>query len=146
MKILQILEEINLLSETTGQQYKLLPTITQKEEIDLLAVFGVDFPQDMLKLYKEFNGIDEYMKMAEAWVLIHHFVWSSTRVIEEYKNLMPQIQGKIFFADAGNGESFCIDRQSQSVFVWYPIENELRELAKTVDTFLEKWIVGEIKI
>lgn len=146
MNFLNVLAQINLDAETTGVLYKFLPPITKKEEADILRVFGANFPQDLLKLYRKCNGIVEYIKINGAWEYINGFIWTSTRAIEEYQNYVPHLPDMVFFADAGNGDCFCISKKTGTIHVWYPITDEVFEVAKTLDNFLEGWIVGEIKI
>ena len=115
-----------------------------------------ELPEELVDLYRQFNGIEEYLDTMK----IGELIWPIDRVIEtnkdfrnnhNFKDLYMSFEQLFFVADAGNGDLFGFvtlngNFDRDDIFVWNH-ENDSREwVAPNLTKFIEWWLNGSIKI
>jgi SMI1-KNR4 cell-wall len=128
-------------------------------------VLNVKLPTDLKSLLLETNGILEMLRIDDGeWFENLWFFWTTSDIIEENLHIRratmhpyddnrrycPRADELLFFAGSGwtdvqlaypvNGEGLAESR----VVAWYPILNELIELAPDLAQFIEGWLSGTI--
>ena len=115
-----------------------------------------ELPGELLELYKQTDGIEEYLDNNK----IGELIWPIKRVIEtnkdfrshpHFKDLYMSFEQLLFFADAGNGDLFGFitlegDFDREDIFVWNH-ENDSRVwVSPSLNKFIEWWLNGTIKV
>lgn len=110
----------------------------------------VKLPLELIELYKETNGVNEYIKPHN--IEIGYLIWDSERVLEEnltfrntldFKEMYMPFDHLFFFADAGNGDNFGyaiknLEIRSNDIYCW-DHENDSRNwVAPNLEIFI-KW-------
>jgi len=116
------------------------------------AAIGVRLPSELRLLLQHSNGVSGEYELALIWPIERivsdnlHFR-SDTQLAELY---MP-FTSLLFFADAGNGDQFAfpivlgaIDRPD--IFAWDHENDSRKWVAPTLQTYLEWWLSGKLKL
>jgi len=123
---------------------------------DLLAksevALSVRFPEQLRSLLEQTNGVSGKYELP--------LVWSIERIVEDnlhvrsnaqFAELYMPFDSLLFFADAGNGDQFAFPIVGRSirgsdVFAW-DHENDSRSwVAPSLQTYLEWWLSGKLKL
>lgn len=147
-------ELINELMLQAADPTKIRYVAGAKEEqlAALNTVLDTALPEDLAMLLRESNGIlDEYGL---------HIIWS-TEEIERYNHEMrfSEIYAEIympftdmlFFADAGNGDRFAFPIlqgkvKTSSIFAWDHEDDSRTVVAFSLQSYLERWLSGKLKL
>ncbi|RYU92724.1 SMI1/KNR4 family protein [Emticicia agri] len=146
------LDSLNLLTS-----FQFNSPATDNELKELQDSFKLnELPEELVGLYKQSNGIEEYLDN----VKIGELIWPINRVIEtnkefrdspHFKDLYMSFEQLLFVADAGNGDLFGFitlngNFDRNDIFVWNH-ENDSREWVEpSLEKFIEWWLNGTIKI
>ncbi|GAB3503346.1 SMI1/KNR4 family protein [Emticicia fontis] len=121
-----------------------------------------ELPQELLDLYRQANGIEEYLNIEGILnnEKIGELIWPIERVIEtnkefrthpNFKDLYISFEQLLFVADAGNGDLFGFitlngNFDRDDIFVWNH-ENDSRVwVAPNLTKFVEGWLKGDITV
>lgn len=127
-------------------------------EVQLEAII----PSSIKALLLETNGVMNMLAIDNGeWFEDMWLVWTISEIVEHNRRCRSasgqvtyerDFRELLFFAGAGSdGILFgfpCMEDHvcSCNVSVWYPIEDELTQVATSFDEFLEAWLMGTISI
>jgi hypothetical protein len=130
----------------------------------ILAVelsLGIKLPPPLKDLLTDTNGVMALMKLGEQTIKTSWLIWpieeierqnSSFRVEAQKATYGRSFDDLLFFASAGaDGILFAYripaGQVSESeIYVWHPMENTLRGVAPSLETFIKQWVTGEILV
>jgi len=161
-------ELISGIYETRGKQpgYTTTPkfySAASLDEIDDVETrINARFPTSLRSLLLETNGVMEMMMVAGGeWFDSQWLIWTVTDIIEQNSrcrgtieewNSTHDLRRLVFFAGAGcdgilfgspvNEDDVCESR----VVVWWPMRDEVREVAPSLEDFLSGWLTGRIAV
>ncbi len=117
-------------------------------------------PASLRSLLLESNGVMGMMAIDSGeWFEEHWLIWTLAEVVERnfwfrgesaketYKRDFRKV---VFFADAGtDGILFgfpVMETQAcaPNIVVWYPIDDELKDIASSLEDFIRKWLTSTI--
>lgn len=117
-------------------------------------------PASLRSLLLESNGVMGMMAIDGGdWFKEHWLLWTLAEVIEQnlwyrsetgketYRRDFCQV---VFIADAGSDGilfGFPVEEDqicAPSIVVWYPIEDELEDIAASLEDFIRKWLTSTI--
>ncbi len=122
---------------------------------------NVRLPASLRAVLQETNGVMEQMKIGDRVEDIQWLLWPLNEIVswneDNRKNASgPDSEGEahdvLFFADAGaDGIQFGFPiaenrKYGPRVVVWHPIDDELTEVAPSLEEFLRGWLSGKIDV
>jgi hypothetical protein len=117
-------------------------------------------PGSLRTLLLESNGIMGMMAMDSGdWFEEHWLIWTVAEVVKQnlwYRSASAKetyerdFSKVVFFADAGSDGilfGFPVTEGqacAPNIVVWYPIEDEIQDIASSVEDFIGKWLTNTI--
>jgi hypothetical protein len=142
--------------------FRLKPAFYDPASTDDVAMaetgLGAKLPKSLRSLLLETNGVMEMMTVAEgAWFESNWTVWTTDKIVEENQRvrsdpLRTNQLGLAFFGGPGvDGILFGFPKMDDNtcgsnVVAWYPIGDEVREMAGCLDDFLVGWLGGALSV
>ena len=113
---------------------------------------SVSFPKSLRSLLLESNGVHDIYGSS--------FIWSVQEIVErniefrtypEFAELYMPFNNLLFFGDAGNGDQFFFpvlanEIRKHDVFAWNHENDSRFWVAPRLETFVEWWFTGKIKL
>jgi len=134
-------------------RYTFQSPITSKEIKAFKYRLKIEFPEQLLSLYKETNGVVATLDDMN----IGDLIWPSFKVVEEnlkfrrdknFKSIYAPFDNFLFFADSGTGDQFAFklisDSPGSDIYVWDHEDDSRTKIAATLDSFILGWIAGNI--
>jgi hypothetical protein len=111
------------------------------EELELAQTrLGVCLPDQLVSLYEAGDGV--FDSAGQWWVIWPmRMLGVENERLREYAGLPEEL---VAFGDNGAGEAFCIERGSQRVTCWHPIEGWSQPLAEYLAEFWRGWSEGRL--
>lgn len=113
---------------------------------------GVALPESLRELLTQSNGIEGEFGLGLVWPVErlerdNLYFRSSSNFAECYMNF----DCLLFFGDAGNGDQFAFQIQAgevrrPDVFVWNHEDDSRTWVASSLDSYLEGWLSGHLKV
>lgn len=137
------------------------PGVSAEEIAAAEQRLDVLFPSGLRTLLQETNGVMERMQLGDEVVDVQWLHWPLDEIVvwnERYRahtaksNYSGEAHPVLFFANAGVdgiqfGFSIDQDRQCRSnVVVWHPYDDEITDVAPSLEDFLRGWLNGEIGV
>lgn len=119
-----------------------------KEEAEL----GTQFPSDLKMLFVESDGIKDIYGLGIVWSLVEISRYNREMRTESiYREHYMSFTDLLFFADAGNGDRFAFpihggEVQEKRIFVWNHEDDSRLAIASSLQSYLEGWLGGTIKL
>lgn len=119
---------------------------------ELQATLDVVVPEDLRALLSESNGIQDHYGFCIIWSVNEIIRYNQEmRTFPHYSQHYKPFTDLLFFADAGNGDRFAFpvlqgEAQSSPVFAWNHENDERKERACSLRSYLEGWLSGTISI
>lgn len=116
------------------------------------AALGVRLPTELRSLLQQSNGVSGKYGLALIWP-IERIVADNLKFRSDTQlaRLYMPFASLLFFADAGNGDQFAfpivqsaIDRPD--IFAWDHENDSRRWVAPSLQTYLEWWLSGKLKL
>lgn len=136
------------------------PGAPPQEIADSELRLNTTLPPSLRSLLLESNGVMGMMAIHGGdWFEEHWFLWTLAEVVKQnlwYRGESAKetyerdFRKVVFFADAGSdGILFGFPvREDQvcapNIVVWYPIEDELQDIASSLEDFIKKWLTSTI--
>ena len=135
------------------------PGASTQQLSDAELRLGATFPVSLRLLLLESNGVMDMMAIDGGdWFNDKWLLWPVAEIVDQ--NLWYRSEGTdtyerdfcklVFFADAGSDgilfgfpvtpDSVC----EHSIVVWHPIEDELADIAPSLEEFLKRWLTSTI--
>jgi hypothetical protein len=162
MEWLSYINEIYREQETVG--YDTSPVFNDPVSVEAITDvemrLGNQFPEELRTLLQATNGVEEWMKTDKWQGAIGYLIWPLEliqkhnlffRSYEGYRDILEPFDNLLFFADAGNGDSFgfcAIDRDTSEtgIYVWHHEDDRRVPIAASLREFIRGWILGNIQI
>lgn len=116
------------------------------------GALGVRFPEDLKTLLYESNGVRDHYGFCIVWSLEEITQYNGEmRLLPQYSENYSSFAELLFFADAGNGDRFAfpvLQREAQQgpVLAWNHEDDMRKEVASSLQFFLEGWLNGNISV
>lgn len=148
----------NLRYQMPEQKAVVCPPASDAALEEFKTAFGwSSLPRDLEELYRQTNGVEEWMGSEKIGTLI----WSvEEAALENRRHRQWELPGKresgaadgLLFAGAGNGDAFVFlmgnagDSESAAIHVWDHEDGSLTAIAPDLKTFLYGWVTGKITV
>jgi len=134
-------------------RYAFQSPITSQEIKAFKYRLKIEFPEQLMSLYEETNGIVATLDDMN----IGDLIWPSFKVVEEnlkfrrdknLKSIYGPFDNFLFFADSGTGDQFAFKFTSGSpgsdIYLWDHEDDSRMQIAPTLDNFILGWVTGNI--
>lgn len=143
-------------AQITGEpRYTFQSPITPQEKKEFTYKLKTEFPEQLLSLYEESNGVIAMLDDME----IGDLIWSSRKAVEEnlkfrrdktLRDIYAPFDDFLFFADSGTGDQFAVkiisNSPSAKIYAWDHEDDSRTQIAPTLESFIVGWITGKIRI
>lgn len=146
----------------TGSKPEFYPAASADEIAEAEKRLNTRLPESIRSLLLETNGVMDMMAIdGGEWFESMWLLWTVAEIVEQNEYYRSRnnhgtydrdFRELVFFAHAGcDSISFAFPAVERggcapTVSVWRPIEDELEELAPSLETFLRGWITGRISV
>ena len=135
------------------------PPASEESMEDLCFSLGIKLPSELEELLRNTNGVMELMELDEQLQAAGWLVWPT----EEIKRVNSWYQRQdmqeayhrsfsdlLFFASADVGlfaSSVPATRiEDSGIYIWYSIDNEIKEVASSLRAFIEQRVCGKMVV
>jgi len=141
---------------------KFYPAASAEHVADAEIRLDAMFPASLRSLLLETNGVMDLMAIDGGdWFDAMWLLWTISEIVDQNLSYRAATEDEryerdfrklVFFAGAGSdgilfGFPVTEDRVcAPGIVVWYPIEDELKELAPSLEDFLRGWLTSTIAI
>ena len=142
---------------STNEQLQFQPSVTYSQIERAELTLQAHLPKPLYDLLSQSNGVKLLMQnpTTNEQMVYDSVYWSIDEIVsytlEHYKYLSiiesQHTDKVIFFADNGCGEHFGYkvmdgNNQDDSIWVYYPIDNEYRKVANNLQEWITQWLSG----
>jgi SMI1 / KNR4 family (SUKH-1) len=135
---------IELFNESKGS-YKTKPPSTVKQISEAGEVLGHAFPQELVELFLETNGVKDVNGYLDVIWSLEWLVKTNLefRQNASFKELYKPFNNLLFFSDLGNGDqiafSLAKDETLGRVYRWDHEDDSRTEIAESLRGFIHWW-------
>jgi hypothetical protein len=147
---------VQMILDLDGEGYAFNRPASEEAILSVERHLGVKIPEDLKDLLMQTNGVGLMLDGEPVGDLL----WPVERIISqniEYRtdSTLRQIysgfDSLLFFADAGNGDSFAYSVsngiiEKPDIFVWDHEDDSRSPVAASLQGFIEGWIEGKITV
>jgi cell wall assembly regulator SMI1 len=132
------------------------PPATQDEIYTIETNLDIKLSDELRELLFETNGIDERMSIGNEQQTqdLGNFIFNTIEIVEittNYRNraLSTNIRfNDMYFIGTPHtdGIDFAFQKNNESIFAWFPIEQKFRIIAPNLEQFIIGWLSNDIAI
>lgn len=141
-----------LVNSLSNEYYFTIPA-TKSEIGQLQKELSIKFPDELLELLSETNGVFDKWECPMIWpisqIMKDNLFY---RNFEGYNDIYMPFDHLFFFSDAGNGDLFFYSIvkngtvEKRDIYVWNHEDDSRTWVASSLKDFIEGWITGRIKV
>lgn len=125
---------------------------SEAQLIELSKELGIALSADLKALLSETNGVQDQYGFCIIWSADEIVRYNQEmRTFPQYNQSNTSFADLLFFADAGNGDRFALpllreEVQQGPVFAWDHEDGTSKEVALSLQSYMEEWLSGRMNL